>query len=708
MKNCPVSKLLLLAVLSLFCFSCETTELTTTDTYNGHEYVDLGLPSGLMWATCNVGAKSPTDYGDYFAWGEIKTKSEYTWGNYIYGDKAEIKKYSREDKLTNLLYADDVAHCSWGENWRMPTEEDINELIAYCDIERRTINDVNGYIVVSKQNNNSIFLPAVGYRDVDGSETSIGNEAFYWSSSFSTSQSEKSLEAVALCFQRHEFENHSIERNLGCAVRPVCSLQNRLLDPWVVSGSHNGHDYVDLGLPSGLKWAICNIGAASPVFKGDYFAWGEIEPKSEYDWSTYKYGYSTKSLRKYNTDSDRGVVDSLTVLLPEDDAAHMNLGGEWRMPTDVEAAELFENCTYVWTSVFDVKGAVLEGPNGNCIFFPIGGMRSGDGYSDKDTKGYYWTSSLTGYSTDGADNLSFDEEKGRLSAAYSRICGMLVRGVYGVGLTNSYIVTVESNDDSMGSVTGGGSYSEGAQITLTATPNPGYEFVRWDDGNTDNPRTVTVTSSVSYTAIFQPENVASGSHNGHDYVDLGLPSGLLWATCNVGATNPEDYGNYYAWGEIETKEMYDWNTYKHGVEFDLRKYNTDSDYGIVDNKTTLELEDDAAYINWGGVWRMPTSWEYKELINNCTTEWISVNGVYGRKVISNINSNYIFFPAAGIRSEDILVDDGRGYYWSSSYSPSWKNCAWYLVFHMSDFYGFYDLSRCVGLSVRAVCPADSK
>ena len=121
-----------------------------------------------------------------------------------------------------------------------------------------------------------------------------------------------------------------------------------------------------------------------------------------------------------------------------------------------------------------------------------------------------------------------------------------------------------------------------------------------------------------FTPIVNP----TGSHNGHDWVDLGLPSGLKWAVCNVGADSPEGYGFYFAWGETETKSRYSWNTYKwcNGSYYTQTKYCTNSSYGTVDNKTTLDLSDDAARANWGGSWRMPTKAEQDELRNNCT--WI--------------------------------------------------------------------------------------
>ncbi|WP_407405137.1 hypothetical protein [Sodaliphilus sp.] len=158
----------------------------------------------------------------------------------------------------------------------------------------------------------------------------------------------------------------------------------------------------------------------------------------------------------------------------------------------------------------------------------------------------------------------------------------------------------------------------------------------------------------------------------YEYVDLGLPSGLKWATCNVGANNPLEYGKYFAWGDTEgyyDNEEHEFSQdYKFGSYEALTKYNTDSDYGTIDNKVTLDPEDDAAHVNMGGDWRMPTEEELNELINNTTNEWITVNGVKGRKFINTTDSSkYIFIPASG--SYYGLDNDYQGqdaYVWTSS------------------------------------------
>ena len=192
--------------------------------------------------------------------------------------------------------------------------------------------------------------------------------------------------------------------------------------------------------------------------------------------------------------------------------------------------------------------------------------------------------------------------------------------------------------------------------------------------------------------------------NGHDYVDLGLS--VMWATMNVGANAPEEYGDYFAWGETEPKDSYRWKTYKwcEGSDDTMTKYCTRSKYGTVDNKTVLDLEDDAAHANWGGTWRMPTVVELTELEEMCNWEWTTQNGVNGMKV-TGPNGNSIFLPAAGNRWNDFLALAGDyGYYWSSSLYPSYDNDAYKLNFYSPCAYWSSNDSRYDGQSVRAVCP----
>ena len=196
--------------------------------------------------------------------------------------------------------------------------------------------------------------------------------------------------------------------------------------------------------------------------------------------------------------------------------------------------------------------------------------------------------------------------------------------------------------------------------------------------------------------------IGEARENVCEAVDLGLS--VKWATCNVGAYAPEEPGRYFAWGETEDKFSYSWNNYKYcnGSETTLTKYNTNSNYGIVDNKTTLDLSDDAARANWGGKWRMPTKAEQDELRNNCTWTWTTQNGVNGYKVTSKTNGNSIFLPAAGRRYGTSVDDVGsRGCYWSRSLNES---SPYYLYFYSGYVDWGSSRDRNEGHTVRAVCP----
>ena len=195
---------------------------------------------------------------------------------------------------------------------------------------------------------------------------------------------------------------------------------------------------------------------------------------------------------------------------------------------------------------------------------------------------------------------------------------------------------------------------------------------------------------------------------GDDWVDLGLPSGLLWATRNVGATSPEDYGDYFAWGETTPKSVYDWTTYIYcnGDYDQLTKYCNKWSYGyndFTDNLTILQPGDDAATANYGG--RTPTFAEWLELKNNTTAQWTTQNGVEGQ-LFTGTNGNSLFLPAAGYRWVSSLYLAGEeGSYWSSSLYSDNPSVAWGFDLG-SGYWGIYYHSRGRGQSVRAVRSAE--
>ena len=392
--------------------------------------------------------------------------------------------------------------------------------------------------------------------------------------------------------------------------------------------TQTSYTMVDLGLPSGTLWADRNVGADSPEAYGDYFAWGETEPKENYDWSTYKWCQGSETtMTKYCTDSYYGTVDNKIVLDLEDDAAYVNMGKDWRMPTYDELSELRSKCTWTWTTQKGVHGYKVTGPNGNSIFLPAAGYRYDSSLDDADFDGYYWWSSLCEFDPYYACYAYFYSSNFRTFYGY-RYYGLPVRAV--------------------------------AAVKKEPVPEV-------------------------------------------NKIDLGLPSGTLWADRNVGADSPEAYGDYFAWGETTTKSTYDWSTYKwcQGSETTMTKYCTDTSYGTVDNKTSLELEDDAAYVNMGTEWRMPTKEEQDELNSECTWMWTLQNEVYGYKV-TGPNGKSIFLPAAGGRSGSSLDDAGSyGGYWSASLNESGPDGAWGLLFY-SGYYSTNRYYRLYGRTVRAV------
>lgn len=219
-----------------------------------------------------------------------------------------------------------------------------------------------------------------------------------------------------------------------------------------------------------------------------------------------------------------------------------------------------------------------------------------------------------------------------------------------------------------------------------------------------------VVASILVVGCNKPDDPSGGGGdevNGHEYVDLGLPSGILWATCNVGADTPESYGDYFAWGATAPKELYDWKSYRYGNfrhdRYELNKYCTDSCCGLdgfVDGKAILEPADDAAKANWGAEWRTPTIEEWEELFLNTTGEWTTLNGVKGWHIIAS-NGNELFLPATGYYWDDVFNTD-LGLYWSASLNKEFPYRSWGFHFNSDSSHLCGSSDRCRGQSVRAV------
>ena len=508
----------------------------------------------------------------------------------------------------------------------------------------------------------------------------------------------------------------------------------------------NEFEYVDLGLS--VKWATFNVGATLPEEYGDYFAWGETNSKSNYSWSTYVYGdgsvFSYKGLTKYCNDSSHGkdgFADTKTILDSEDDAAHVLWLGDWRMPSDAEWQELKNNCNWIWTAVNGVNGFLLTskitGYEDRSVFLPAAGYRSQSDIYDVGSESTYWSNSL--YTDDPSSaNLFFSYSSSPMYSSYgSRFVGHSVRPVFSSDIwLNDVSITLNRESKKM---------AVGRVYTLIAIAKHlddvlQYHTVTWSSAN---PSIATVNETGVVTGISAGSTTITASCCGKEanclvtvmneldveYMDMGLS--VKWATCNVGAVNPEDYGDYYAWGEIDPYYVdgydaqanpqthwksgkatgYNWSSYRWcNNSYDrLTKYNTKGNYGSVDGKTTLDPEDDVANREWGGEWRMPTFDEWEELKNNCTLTPTTINGVNGQLITSNIpgyDDCAIFLPCAGDRSNSSLYQLGTsGYYWSKTLhedSPYWAKGR---TFSSSGNYlGTIYSTRMSGYSVRPVHP----
>lgn len=175
-------------------------------------------------------------------------------------------------------------------------------------------------------------------------------------------------------------------------------------------------------------------------------------------------------------------------------------------------------------------------------------------------------------------------------------------------------------------------------------------------------------------------------------VDMGLPSGVQWASCNVGAAEPSDLGLYFSWGNIEGHQRGE------GYDFSQAVYNSTPGAAI---DADIPLEQDAARENLGVPWRMPSAAEYQELVDNCTSIWTTMDGVYGRLFTSNVNGKTLFFPAAGrFGGKSLYYRGSYGYYWSSTYISA--SGARFMYFGDSNVIPGESGDRPYGFSVRAV------
>ena len=345
--------------------------------------------------------------------------------------------HGRLDNKIMLDATDDAATANWGVDWRMPTTKELDELedSRYCTWTWKTNyngSGVKGFEVKSKSNGNTIFLPATGGWSNEEQTCYMTCELYSDGSS---------LFCGLIFVDDNVYADDGLNRCDRYSVRPVRVVIDDAAEEVISRGRSGkdeyGREYVDLGLPGGVLWATCNVGASTPWQNGLYFAWGETVgyAKGEshsFDEEHYKW-HGSFGFTKYCNDSSRDHGDNKTILDATDDAATANWGAGWRMPTDKEQDDLRNSayCTWTWKTNYNGSGAngyeVKSRSNGNIIFLPAAGYREEMNLYDEGAYGYFWSSERA-HDDDTANYLDFVFRGGVYWHSY-RYFGQSVRAV---------------------------------------------------------------------------------------------------------------------------------------------------------------------------------------------------------------------------------------------------------------------------------------
>ena len=557
----------------------------------------------------------------------------------------------------------------------------------------------------------------------------------------------------------------------------------------------------------GPYWATMNIGAAKPEDYGLHFWWGDtVGYRRENntwvanDGSTSDFSFSPGNVPNYGKNKaslqSEGWITADGVLAPEHDAAHVQWGGDWRMPTEQELFDLNSNCDWMWTTKKGVTGYVVRGRGDyatSSIFLPAAGYGLGTSLECVAAGGYYW------FSVPNCE-LYCNCVEHRKNVIDSNF-GFTVRPVQDVVDVDMYTVIYNPGANGSGSQQTA-TKTHGVAMTLRGATftRSGYTQTGWatSDGGVkayDLGASYTANAAITlypywtadtYTVTYSPGTNGSGSQQtaakthgvtmtlrgatftrsgytqtgwatsdgGAKAYDLGASyaadaavtlypvwtvvdthasvqlweGGPYWATTNVGAEEPWEYGYYFWWGDTVgyTRSGGTWTDgYYYGVtwvsstgeQMSSSPFSSSScptygkndsrlqSAGYIDSTGNLAPKHDAAHVHWGGEWRMPTDAEFSTLISNCTTTWITTNGVSGQLVTGKgeYANRSIFLPAAGGGDDSYLSNPGSlGYYWSSTPYSGYSYNAWFLYFKSSYYFRQGNDYRYYGLSVRPV------
>lgn len=665
--------------------------------YNRHEYVDLGLPSGTLWATCNVGADNPENGGDCFAWGETKTKSnfdwsnegEYKWGVYNSSDTNHgMTKYNQTDGKTVLEAEDDAAHVNWGGDWRMPTQEEIQELLDECAwTYENNYQDSNIEGILFQSNGISLFIPSAS--------VVLDNYTYTLPSIWTSTIYDYCDNAIFLYYQANSLYTDQAERCSGLFIRPVISkdvIETEKSKSFSVNVSVSESD-ANLG---SVKVEIVSENEINEDGKYQYGTKLKISATPHYtnvsfvNWENYP---------EYSQEFTITVEDNMRFIAhfatPEYPIEYVDLGLSVMWATcNIGASSPEEFGDYfAWGETIPKDSYYLNDYTLYDEQFNTYIKYNGDDQTmslmsidDVATK-----NSGTSWQIPTSDN--FNELINNCTQSYTTNYGG--KGVSG------YIFTSKKNNSELFFPSSGSkredSFVDGAHYWTSDLSSGNTDYANAVGLISDNDGLQINTDSLSrcWGLCIRPcQREGSELIQYHEYVDLGLPSGTLWATCNVGADSLNEIGEYFAWGETEPKNNYDWSNegdYKWGVY----TYNADLNYGMTkytssDGLTTLEAIDDAATANWGKDWCMPTSDDFNELLTY--TKYTNHSNIINLYAESDSNKNLKFFST-----------DNDDLSWTSSLQYSWRDCfKASAIKHYSTLAGANGVNRCNGIPVRPI------
>jgi len=720
------------------------------------EFVDLGL--GVLWASCNIGASKPSDYGDFFAWAEIEPKEFYSWGDYRYssfGQQNGMDKYTAQgmshqylkaDNLERLEPMDDIASVLSGGKWHMPTVDDFKELMMNCDYDTVTIQGVEGLRFTSKvpgYEGRSIFIPYAGC--MNGNEPKDRGKQFYvWSATagqgnrgiyLNTRNSREGgyydMSMVELMRDMSEGQvypniDNSESRFVGMNVRPVMLLGDEQFTSLSFAEEH-----LDIQFGQIKQVEVKMMPANRPV-KDTNITWGSSDP----DIAVVAGGYLT-AIGNGNciiTAESGGYKAELkvSVSLPVPEPVDLGLSVKWASAN-------------LGASQPDEPGAYLMWGETSPKTIPYTGDKYKFGqYVNATSKYNFYTASWGGsdYPLDYKETLDPEDDAAqvllgegwrmptadelwelRTKCTWKPVTTVLDSNEFYVDRrTLGYVITsnVPGYEDRSIYLPATGFIGD-YMYDSDPVVNKGHAYY-WTStvgqplGNFDrrynglNIRPVMDLPESENRKKVEPDPIKPLKHNAQ--VDLGLS--VLWADCNVGAENPEEVGARFAWGETKEKTYYSETNYKYMTAYkDVNKWwyskysfkKNDND-PFEDGKTRLEPQDDAARANWGGNWRMPTKEEYKELYEKCEWTEDSINGVKGYRITSKVpgyTDKSIFLPYnSGFGELSEFSDPSDGYYLTSDLSSQYTDRCVVLSFSEYEFGTTDEISLDFGEAVRSL------